>query len=71
MRSPAAGRRPPLRPDTADAIGALAIAGLPVIGPPRVTCAPALGPVGRALAASGLATPAALRRALDPPEDGR
>ena len=59
------------RPDTADAIGALAIAGLPVIGPPRVTCALALGPVGRALAASGLATPAALRRALDPPEDGR
>ena len=59
------------RPDTADAIGALAIAGLPALGPPRVTCALALGPVGRALAASGLATPAALRPALDPREDGR
>jgi len=58
------------RPDAADAIGALAVAGLPALGPARATCALALGPVGRALAASGLATPAALRRALDAREDG-
>jgi hypothetical protein len=52
------------RPDAADAIAALAAAGLPPAGPPHERCALALGPVGRALAASGLATPAALRRAL-------
>jgi len=59
------------RPGTADVIGALAVAGLPAAGPPRETCALALGPVGRALAAGGLATPAALRRALDRPDAGR
>ena len=53
------------RPGSADAIGALAVAGLPAAGPPHETCALALGAVGRALAAGGLATPAALRRALD------
>jgi hypothetical protein len=59
------------RPGTADAIGALAVAGLPAAGPPHETCALALGAVGRALAAGGLATPAALRRALDAPREDR
>jgi hypothetical protein len=58
------------RPDTAGTIGALAVAGLPAAGPPHETCALGLGAVGRALAASGLATPAALRRALDAGEEG-
>ena len=59
------------RPDGAGAIGALAVDGLPAGGPPHETCALALGAVGRALAAGGLATPAALRRALDPRQEGR
>jgi hypothetical protein len=59
------------RPDGAGAIGALAVAGLPTGGPPHETCAVALGTVARALAAGGLATPAALRRALDAREEGR
>jgi len=59
------------RPDSADAIGALAVAGLPAAGSPHETCTLALGAVGRALAAGGLATPAALRRALEAREEGR
>ena len=59
------------RPGGAGAIGALAVAGLPTGGPPHETCAVALGTVARALAAGGLATPAALRRALDPRQEGR
>jgi hypothetical protein len=57
------------RPGAARAIGALALAGLPAGGPPHRTCAVALGPVGRALAAGGLAIPAALRRALEAGEE--
>jgi hypothetical protein len=59
------------RPDAADAIAALAVAGLPPGGPPHERCTLALGPLGRALAAGGLATPAALRRALETAEEGR
>jgi hypothetical protein len=59
------------RPDAAEAIAALAAAGLPPAGPPHERCTLALGPVGRALAASGLATPPALRRALDSREEHR
>jgi hypothetical protein len=57
------------RPGAPGAIGALALAGLPAGGPPHRTCVLGAGPVGRALAAGGLAVPGALRRALDAPED--
>jgi hypothetical protein len=55
-----------LTPAGADpAMGALALGGLPAVGPPPVACAVGLGPATRALAAAGLAVPAALRRAVD------
>ena len=53
------------RPGAEATIGALALAGLPAGGPSHAACVLALGPFARALAAAGLATPAALRRALD------
>jgi hypothetical protein len=53
------------RPAADTTIGALAVAGLPAGGPPRHACTVALGTLSRAAAAAGLATPAALRRALD------
>jgi hypothetical protein len=59
------------RPGAADTIAPLALAGLPAGGPPHETFAVALGPLGRALAAGGVAVPSALRRALDGREVGR
>jgi hypothetical protein len=53
------------RPGADAAVGALALAGLPAAGVPHTGCALGLRPVARALAAAGLATPPALRRALD------
>jgi len=53
------------RPGADDALGALAVAGLPDAGPARAVCPVALGPAARALAAAGLAVPAPLRRALE------
>jgi hypothetical protein len=53
------------RPGADDALGALAVAGLPGDGPGRAVCPVALGPAARALAAAGLAVPAALRRVVD------
>jgi hypothetical protein len=53
------------RPGADPAVGALALGGLPAVGPPPVACAVGLGPATRALAAAGLAVPAALRRAVD------
>jgi hypothetical protein len=57
------------RPDASATIAPLALAALPSGGPAPATCALGLGPVGRALAASGLAAPAALRAALGERED--
>jgi hypothetical protein len=53
------------RPGVDAAIAALARAGLPAGAPPCHACTVGLGALGRAAAAAGLATPAALRRALD------
>jgi hypothetical protein len=53
------------RPSADPAMSALAVGGLPAAGPPPVACPVGLGPATRALAAAGLAVPAALRRALD------
>ncbi|MEA2383076.1 MAG: hypothetical protein QOH72_3047 [Solirubrobacteraceae bacterium] len=53
------------RPGADPAMGALALGGLPVVGPSSVACPVGLGPAMRALAAAGLAVPAALRRAVD------
>jgi len=52
------------RPGADPAMSALAVAGLPPDGPPAVACTVGLGPAARAIAAAGLAVPAALRRAL-------
>jgi hypothetical protein len=59
------------RPGTGAAIAGLALAGLPDPAPPAGTCALALGPAGRALAAAGLAVPAPLRSALRAPRSRR
>src|SRR3954447_22476261 len=53
------------RPGADDALGALAVAGLPDAGPVRAVCPVALGPAARALASAGVAVPASLRRALE------
>jgi len=53
------------RPGADAAIQALAVAGLPAGGPPHEGCTIGFGPLARALAAAGLATPAVLRRALE------
>jgi colicin import membrane protein len=53
------------RPGADDALGALAVAGLPDAGPAGAVCAVALGPAARALASAGVAVPAPLRRALE------
>jgi hypothetical protein len=52
------------RPAVDAAIGALALAGLPADGP-SLHATVGMGALGRSAAAAGLATPAALRRALD------
>jgi hypothetical protein len=52
------------RPGADEALGALAVAGLPPGGPACLLHPLALGPTTRALAAAGLVVPTALRRAL-------
>jgi hypothetical protein len=53
------------RPTADTGITTLALAGVPAGAQPPHACTVAFGTLGRAAAAAGIATPAALRRALD------
>jgi hypothetical protein len=57
------------RPGADPKVASLAVAGIPSTGATATAHAVGLGPAARALAAAGLAVPAALRRALDPAQE--